>query len=159
MIAIEKGFQVVADAIKANTIIIPDNLLAEYPREEIIEGAIEIIAAEISANTELRHTLIAELQKTGDIVSSKKSDKMLEKLNQKDTDQIPKFALYFDFNARISRIKPYQILALNRGENLGILNVKIEKDDEISESIRLTYANFLGIRQSFIIELITAFKL
>jgi uncharacterized protein len=59
-----------------------------------------------------------ELQKSGDIVSSKKSDKMLEKLNQKDTEQIPKFALYFDFNARIGRIKPYQILALNRGENL-----------------------------------------
>lgn len=43
---------------------------------------------------------------------------MLEKLNQKDTEQIPKFELYFDFNARIARIKPYQILALNRGESL-----------------------------------------
>ncbi len=159
MIAIEKGFQVVADSIKENSLIISDTLLSEYPREEIITGAIEIIGAEISANTELRHTLIAELQKTGDILSSKKSDKMLEKLNQKDTEQIPKFALYFDFNARISRIKPYQILALNRGENLGILNVKIEKDDEIIESIRLTYANLLGIRQSFIPELVTAFKL
>ncbi len=43
---------------------------------------------------------------------------MLEKLNQKDTEQIPKFELYSDFNARIARIKPYQILALNRGESL-----------------------------------------
>ena len=84
---------------------------------------------------------------------------MLEKLNQKDKEQIQKFALYFDFNARISRIKPYQILALNRGENLGILTIKLEKDEEIFESIQEVYANHLNIRQSFIIELITAFKL
>ena len=98
MIAIEKGFQVVADAMKKNTLEIPESLLAEFPREEILEGAIEIIGAEVSANASLRHSLIAELQKTGDVSASKKSDKMLEKLNAKDTEQIPKFALYFEFN-------------------------------------------------------------
>jgi uncharacterized protein len=159
MIAIEKGFQIVADAIKKNTIIIPDSLLAEHPRDEIITGSIEIIAAEVSANTTLRHSLIAELQKIGDIVSTKKSDKMLEKLNQKDTEQIPKFALYSEFNARISRIKPYQILALNRGENLGILTIKLDKDEEISDSIHEVYANHLSLRQSFIAELESAFRL
>ncbi len=159
MIAIEKGFQIVADAIKKNTLIIPDTLLAEYPRDEIIMGSIEIIGAEISAHTVLRHSLIAELQKMGDIISTKKSDKMLEKLNQKDTEQIPKFALYFDFNARINRVKPYQILALNRWENLGILTIKLDKDEEILESTREVYANHLSLRQSFIAELELAFKL
>ena len=143
MIAIEKGFQVVADAIKKNKVEIPENLLAEYPREEIVEGAIEIIGAEVSANANLRHTLIAELYRMGNISSSKKSDKMLEKLNTKDTEQIPKFALYFEFSSRINRIKPYQILALNRGENLGILNIKIEKDDDIFETIKDTYRGIL----------------
>lgn len=114
MIAIEKGFQVVADAIKTNELFIPEDLLKDYQREEIIEGATEIIAAEISANTHLRATLMSELQKTGTILSSKKSDKMLEKLNVKDTEQIPKFALYCEFHARLGKIKPYQILALNR---------------------------------------------
>ena len=38
MIAIEKWFQVVADSIKSGKIIIPENLLKEYSREEIIEG-------------------------------------------------------------------------------------------------------------------------
>lgn len=118
MIAIEKGFQSVADSLKNNEIIISEELLQNYPKEEIIEGAIEIIAAEISANTHLRATLMNELQKTGNILSSKKSDKMLEKLNAKDTEQIPKFSLYFEFSSRLSKIKPYQILALNRGENL-----------------------------------------
>ena len=133
----------VADAIKKNKVEIPENLLVEYPREEIIEGAMEIIGAEVSANAILRHTLIAELHKIGDISSNKKSDKMLEKLNTKDTDQIPKFALYFEFSSRINRIKPYQILALNRGENLGILNIKIEKDDNIFEMIKDTYRSIL----------------
>lgn len=159
MIAIEKGFQVVADAIKKNKVEIPENLLVEYPREEIIEGAMEIIGAEVSANAILRHTLIAELHKIGDISSNKKSDKMLEKLNTKDTDQIPKFALYFEFSSRINRIKPYQILALNRGENLGILNIKIEKDDDIFEMIKDTYRSILWIHISFIIELESGFKI
>lgn len=158
MIAIEKGFQVVADAMKRNALEIPEGLLAEYPREEIIEGAVEIIGAEVSANARLRHSLIAELKKTGDISASKRSDKMLEKLNAKDTEQIPKFALYFEFHSRISRIKPYQILALNRGENLGILNVKLEKDEMILGSIRAVYRNILGLSTAFIEELELGFK-
>ena len=38
MIAIENGWQVVADMIKQNRIFtIPENLLALHPKEEIIE--------------------------------------------------------------------------------------------------------------------------
>ncbi len=159
MIAIEKGFQVVADAIKTNSLTISENLLTEFSREEIIEGAIEIIGAEVSANATLRHSLITELQKTGDISASKKSDKMLEKLNQKDTEQIPKFALYFEFHSRINRMKPYQILALNRGENLGILNIKLEKDDMILSLIRAAYRGVLELKTAFIEELESGFKL
>ncbi len=84
---------------------------------------------------------------------------MLEKLNQKDTEQIPKFALYFEFNSRINRIKPYQILALNRGENLGILNVKLEKDEMILALIRSAYRGILGLKTAFIEELESGFKL
>ncbi len=153
MIAIENGFQVVADAMKRNMVVIPEDLLVKYSREEIIEGASEIIGAEISANAMLRHALIETLEKSGDISASKKSAKMLEKLNAKDTEKIPKFELYFAFSCRISRIKPYQILALNRGENLGILNVRIEKDDESIEHIRYTYASILHLQSTFIREL------
>jgi transcriptional accessory protein Tex/SPT6 len=34
-------------------------------------------------------------------------------------------------------VKPYQTLALNRGENLDILTVKIEKDDESLELVEI----------------------
>jgi transcriptional accessory protein Tex/SPT6 len=33
-------------------------------------------------------------------------------------------------------VKPYQTLALNRGENLDILTVKIDRDDESLELVR-----------------------
>lgn len=159
MMAIEKWFQVVADSIKRNALEIPENLLAEYSKEEIIEGSEEIIAAEISANSELRHLLIEEFKKYGTIESGKKSEKMLEKLNEKDKEQIPKFEIYFENTLKINYIKPYQILALNRWEKLGILSVKITKDEMIFDKTKNKYAKILEIRESFIGELENAFKM
>ncbi|NDK07792.1 RNA-binding transcriptional accessory protein, partial [Candidatus Gracilibacteria bacterium] len=62
MIALEKGFGVVAESLKLNQIVIPETLLKDYPREEIIDGAIEIVGAEVNANSNLRHSLIEELK-------------------------------------------------------------------------------------------------
>ena len=47
-----------------------------------------------------------------------------------------KFDIYADFSVLVSRVKPYQTLALNRGENLDILTVKIDRDDESLELVR-----------------------
>lgn len=123
MIAIENGFQIVADEIKKNREIsendeILKNFLQNFSYEEIISGSQEIIAAEISANADLRADLMETLKKFGEISSKYKTEKSLEKLNEKDREQIPKFEIYNDFMARIAYLKPYQILALNRGENL-----------------------------------------
>ena len=140
MLAIEKWFQVVADAIKLNRpFSIPENLLLEYPREEIIDGAIEIIAAEITMNGEIREYLREYLWENGLIASKKKSEKMLEKLNDKVKSELHKFEIYADFSVLIARVKPYQTLAMNRGENQEILIVKIEKDDESYEWVRDFY--------------------
>ena len=58
MLAIEKWFQVVADSIKQNwEIIIPEDLLKEYSKEEIIEWSIYIISAEVVINATLRDVL------------------------------------------------------------------------------------------------------
>lgn len=158
MIAIEKWFQSVADILKQNKIEISHDLSSQYPYEEILEWAQDIIAAEISVNADLRRGLISELKKYGEVVSSKKSEKMLEKLNEKDKEQISKFELYFDKSIKASSIKPYQTLALNRGENLWILTVKIAKDDIIFWKIERNYAQFLNLRWEFISELFVAFK-
>ncbi|MDD3303161.1 MAG: Tex-like N-terminal domain-containing protein, partial [Candidatus Gracilibacteria bacterium] len=147
MIALEKGFGVVAEILKLNKIEIPDELLKDYSREEIIDGAIEIVGAEVNANSTLRHGLIENLNHDGVISSKIKGEKALEKLNEKDKEQISKFEIYKDFQINLSQIKPYQVLALNRGEKLGILTVKIEKDDEIYESLEDLYGDILqGIK-------------
>ncbi len=151
MIAIEKWFQVVADLIKNNrSFTIPAELLETYPQEEILEWCTHIISAEISANADLRASLI-DIVTTHDIVISKlKGKAALEKLNEKDKAQIPKFDIYADFTQRLSYLKPYQILALNRGENLGILSVKIEKSEKTLDDVQIQYANILNIRTPFI---------
>jgi transcriptional accessory protein Tex/SPT6 len=83
MIAIEKGFQVIADYIKDASVgnecirSLQDlqnkpefqNLLKENKEEEIIEGSKEIIAAEIVANAEIREFLRSYLEKKSNIVS------------------------------------------------------------------------------------------
>ena len=140
MLAIEKWWQVVADMIKLNrSFTIPDTLLALHPREEIIEWAIEIIAAEIAADGKIRDTLRGYLHTKWLIISKRKSDKMLEKLNEKTKWEVKKFDIYADFSVLVSRVKPYQTLALNRGENLDILTVKIDRDDESLELVRNTF--------------------
>ena len=58
MIAIENGWQPIADQIQKNQKpIIPPSLLEAHTEAEILEGAIEIIAAEISASGEIRDAL------------------------------------------------------------------------------------------------------
>jgi uncharacterized protein len=154
MIAIEKGFQVIADMMKQNTTAttieksqeFQDLLSDENTVEAIFEGAHFIVAAEISANSELRDDLRETLQKYGTISSKIKTEKALEKLNEKDKAQIPKFDIYADFSCPIFRIKPYQVLALNRGENLGIISAKIDKTEKTYEGLRMHYSRLLEFR-------------
>jgi len=159
MLAIEKWFQVVADMIKKNRDFeIPAELLEQYSEVEILEWSIHIIAAEISANSDLRADLIETLQKYGSVISKIKTDKALEKLNDKDKGQISKFDIYKDFTLKIQWLKPYQILALNRWEKLGILNIKIEKTEKTYEGLAFHYARLLKVRAPFIETLEEWFK-
>lgn len=159
MMAIEKGFQVVADMIKQNRDFeIPSDLLEKYSKEEILEWCTYIIWAEVSSNSDLRADLIETLQKYGLIISKKKWEKSLEKLNDKDKKQISKFDIYSDFSLKIAWLKPYQILALNRWEKLKILNIKIEKSEKTYEGIMYHYARILEVRTPFIEELESWFK-
>jgi len=144
MLAIEKWFGVVAD-------------LAEYSEEEILEWSVHIISAEISANADLRADLIDTLEQHGTISSKHKSEKMLDKLNDKDKGQIQKFEIYKEFSGRLNYLKPYQVLALNRWENLWILSVKIDKTERTFDGIMLHYARLLWTRTPFIEILLEAF--
>ncbi|CAL8300330.1 unnamed protein product [Merluccius merluccius] len=50
---------------------------------------------------------------------------------QNKTKDIDKFRLYFDFSSNVQRIQPHQTLAINRGENLKILTVKVNIPDRV----------------------------
>lgn len=159
MIAIEKWFQIVADNIKLNKLIIPNELLEKYSQEEILEWAVQIIWAEITANLSIRHFVLDELKKYWIIKSNKKSDKMLEKLNEKNKKQIYKFEIYFEFETKIKDIKAYQVLALNRWEKLWILNVKVIKDIVIQEKTFSYYLDILWLKENKINEFLEWFKI
>jgi hypothetical protein len=63
----------VAERVKNNTSFsIPDELLAQYSEEDILEGCVHIISAEISANVDLRTDLIDTLEAHGTIGSKLK---------------------------------------------------------------------------------------
>lgn len=135
MIALEKWFWVVSEYLrKYNSIKIPEELLQNYSREEIIEWTIEIIWAEISNSAELREFLRENINSTWIVISKIKWEKALEKLDANAKKQLNKFEIYSDFNILAKKLKPYQILAINRWENLGILSVKIDLEEEVFDN-------------------------
>lgn len=132
-VAIEKGFQGVANQIKSGEkVVISQDLLNSYSQEEILQGAEDIIVQDIVQDKQNKDILRYYYQQYGEITSSLKSTKKLEELDAKSKQQIHKFEIYSsNFSCPIKKLKEYQILALNRGESLNILQVKIVNDSEI----------------------------
>jgi uncharacterized protein len=84
--------------------------------EDALAGARDIVAETISDTPDVRRItreralLSATLQ--------------CERVDQAD-DQRGVFQTYYDFTAPIGQIRPFQTLAINRGESLGVLRVKV----------------------------------
>lgn len=128
MIAQEKGFNIIAKQIKnQNPIQIPQELLNKYTKEEIIKGAKDIVTQEIADDTTNRQAIRYYYKKYGEI-SSKYATKH-EELPEKTQKQIYKFDIYKNFSAQVNKLKSYQTLALNRGEDLKIIKIKLENDE------------------------------
>ncbi|MCJ7624611.1 MAG: RNA-binding transcriptional accessory protein [Anaerolineaceae bacterium] len=85
--------------------------------EDALAGARDIVAETISEIPEIRMQTRIKALKWGNITSQKNPD-------VEDKRQV--FERYYDFNQRVDRIRPHQILALNRGEKEKVLRVKIE---------------------------------
>src|SRR5690606_32345292 len=80
-------------------------------------GARDIVAELISDHPEVRRITREKALKFGEVRAGKIEDA---------EDEKAVFALYYDFTLRLERIRPHQILALNRGEALKILRVAID---------------------------------
>ena len=103
--------------------------IKDLSENEIIEQTLEILSSWIVQNTKLRDFLRKEMLKNWIVCSKIKWEKYLEKLPVVSKEQIHKFDIYKDFCTNISKIKSYQILAINRWEKLWILTKKIVLKD------------------------------
>ena len=83
--------------------------------EEAIGGAKDIIAEEISDDTEFRKQIKKMYYREGFITTK----------NAKEEN--PTYSMYNDFKEKISTIPSHRILAINRGEKEEFLKVSIEK--------------------------------
>ncbi|CRX37558.1 Tex family protein [Estrella lausannensis] len=93
--------------------------------EEALAGARDIAAEASSENINVR-SVIRDLFSQEGMLVSKEADK------EKDVEQ--KFAQYYDFQEKISKIPSHRYLAIRRGENEGVLRFHIEINEEAALS-------------------------
>ncbi|CAK8579945.1 Tex family protein [Priestia megaterium] len=85
--------------------------------EEAIQGALDIVAEQISDEASYRQWIRTTTVKDGIIVTSVKDQ-------EKDEKNI--YEMYYEYTEAVKRIVPHRILAMNRGEKDGILKVSID---------------------------------
>ena len=122
--AIKNGLEPLAKIIMSMKDNIDINKIAEkYLNENVkkiddaITGSKYIIAEWISDNAYYRKWIRNNMYNKGMVVS---------KLKKNAKDETKTYEMYYDYTEKVKYIKPHRILALNRGENEGILNVSIE---------------------------------
>lgn len=123
-IARERGLQPLADLILAQATPAEslEALAAAYLSDEIPDaeeawqGARDIVAEVMSDHPEVRRVTREKAMQFGAVRSEKLED-------AEDPQRL--YELYYEFEFRVDKLKPYQILAINRGESEKILRVKV----------------------------------
>ena len=90
-------------------------------KEDAIEGAKYIIAEYISDNAYYRKWIRNDIYNNSKIVTKKKKNAVDEK---------KVYEMYYDYSEDVKYIKPHRVLAVNRGEKDGVLNVSLEYNKE-----------------------------
>jgi uncharacterized protein len=144
MLAAEKGLGPLADAMKtleapallsmAAKFIVGegDARIADHPelavptREDALQGAMDIIAEEVSQESENRGTVKSFYLADGKIIvkGSGKSGKGDEEAKKTSTYQ-----MYWDYTEPLSKIKPHRLFAINRGEREEALSTTFDVDE------------------------------
>jgi len=125
-IAKEKGLEPLAKIISSNEVMNGD--VKEYAKpylnenvltvEEAYQGAMDIIAEDISDDAEIRKYIRNFTWNNGIIVTQ-----ALKK------EKSP-YEMYYDYKEAVKTIPPHRILAINRAEREKYISVKIEVDSE-----------------------------
>ena len=87
--------------------------------EEAVQGALDIIAEDISDNSDFRKKIKKICYREG-LISTKATNEE-EKSN---------YEMYYDYSEVVSKIPSHRILAINRGEKEEVLKVKIDKNED-----------------------------
>lgn len=133
MLAIEKGLQPLADLMKELEASQVEEKAKEFivtdadPKElnvptvdDAISGAKDIIAEEIAQDTENRKSIHDDFIKTGKF--------QVKGVGDEDVAKTSVYQMYWDYSENLNEIKAHRVLAINRGEREGVLEVKIDVD-------------------------------
>jgi len=128
MAAREKGLESLADIITQQSMNgSPEEAAAPYLNddietiEEALQGARDIIAENISDNANVRKVTREKALKFATLTS----EKLIRAVDEKRV-----YESYYEFQGRVDRLQPHQILALGRGEAAGILNVNVHINEQ-----------------------------
>mgnify|MGYP002681466076 FL=1 len=140
MLAQEKGLAPFAELMERTTIL--EEVVAaatsfihrneEHPElsvesaEDALSGARDILAERLSQDTSLRAHIKRVFIKEGDLAVKGIGDE--EKRGQST------YQMYWDYREPLSTLKHHRVLAINRGEREGELDVSIEVSDELVEA-------------------------
>jgi len=124
-IARERGLQPLADLILAQPRKgdRPDIAAQAFLNEAVptiddaLAGARDIVAETISDHAEVRRQTREKALRFATLTATR---------IEGSTDEKGVFTLYYDFASRIDRLKPYQVLALNRGEAQKVLRLSVD---------------------------------
>ena len=132
-VARDKGLEPLAEfIIEQNIDSDPESEAEKYINSEkeietadaALQGAMDIIAEDISDNAELRKKIRALYEKAAKI-ESRATDEEAETVYQN----------YYEFSEGVSRVAGHRILALDRGEKEGALKVSVVIDEEFCFSV------------------------
>ena len=87
--------------------------------EDAIQGALDIIAENISDNAKYRKEIKRLLFREGLIITKASNE-----------DERSNYEMYYDYSEPLKYIPSHRILAINRGEKENFIKVKIEKPEE-----------------------------
>ena len=145
MVAAEKGLEPLADAMlvmddsaiekEAEKFIKTDNedaALNVETAEDALNGAKDILAERVSQETSNREKIHDLYLKEGNIVTK---GIVPEGQTEEQAQKTSTYQMYWDYKEPLNQVKPHRILAINRGEREGALEVTIDVDVDSAVSL------------------------
>lgn len=149
MLAVERGLQPLAEFMKTEETSVLEAKALEFVRTgldpaeldvpsaaDALAGAADIIAEEVAQDTDNRKLILDNFTATGKFA--------VHGIGDEEAAKTSVYQMYWDYSENVKEIKPHRVLAINRGEREGVLEVKIDVDLDKAISIlqsRYTISN------------------